>query len=126
MDVQMSTSYSDDERLYTGRSFVRPDLSYDIRSYLDQSKGLLTSRRARITADVDSFVSIMQDDSRLKSRSLEQAVVAPIEKIKAYVTTEVNGNIDRMTAAFNTMYRNNEFYIRDTYDELKRDHEEFR
>lgn len=125
-DIQLSSSYSEDTHLATGRSYVRPDLSNDIRSYLEQSKSRLSSTQSRMSAEIDAFVTSMQYDGRLKSRSLQQAVVVPLNKISAYVSAEAKTKADQVANAVNAMYRDNEFYMRDIYQAMKRHYDDMR
>lgn len=125
-DVQLSSSYSEDTHLATGRSYVRPDLSNDIRSYLDQSKNSLSTVKSRLSADIDAFVTSMQNDGRMKSRALQNAVVVPLNKIGAYVSAEVKTKVDQVTNTVNVMYGNNEFYMRDIHQALKRHYDDMR
>lgn len=123
-DVQLSASYTDDEHLLIGRSYVRPDLPNDIRSYMDQAKSRMTTRRAQIKSAIDALATTMQNDGRMKSRSLQQAVVVPITKIAQYIAAEVSTKVDSVTAAYNAMYRDNEFYMRDIIQAMKRHYED--
>lgn len=123
-DVQLSASYTDDEHLLIGRSYVRPDLSNDIRSYLDQAKTRMTTRKTQMKSEIDAFVTTMQNDGRMKSRSLQQAIVVPVSKIAQYIAAEVSTKVDRVTAAYNAMYRDNEFYMRDIIQAMKRHYED--
>lgn len=125
-DVQLSTSYSDDEHIFSGRSFVRPRLQADVRAYLAQVSDSIAASRTRLRADADSFASSMQADARIKSRPLQQSVVDPVNKIVSYVSNEVSAKHDQVAAAVNAVYNANEFYARDIYQGLKRHYDNIR
>lgn len=125
-DVQITTSYSDDEHLATGRTFVRPDLSTDIRSYLDQLKSRISAYRAQLNTDLEAMTISMKNDGRIKSRALEQAVTVPIGNVVDYLGSSVQAKVDQIEAAADVMYRDNAFYMRDAIVAFKRSYEQTR
>lgn len=119
-DLQLSTSYDDQERLVTGRTFIRPRLSSDIQTSLGQLRGQINAARQRLRTEMSAFQSSIDYDRRIKNHLMQSSVVEPVTKIVDYVRDEFDVKSNQISDAFNEKYRNNEFYIRDIYQALSR------
>lgn len=116
-DAHVSLSFNDNERLLTGRTSVRPELWNDIRNLFRPENFAVSPRLSR---DLSQFQSMMAEDMRYKSQYLSQSVVVPLASVASYYQNEMNNKMNQINTVFNTMYRANEFYIRDIHQALKR------
>jgi hypothetical protein len=118
--VQLSTGYSEHERLITGRSFINPRTSNDIQTSLNQLRDKIAAVRQRIVADKEQFQRSLDYDSRMKSHLMNRAVVEPFNNVVEYYSNELSDKGSQISQAFNEKYRRNEFYLRDIHQALER------
>jgi hypothetical protein len=120
-DVRASLSLSD-ERILSGNALLRPDISRDLAQYwreLSYSPPL-----AREWAAATSRLEReMSEDMRMKMSSWQNAV-QPISDAANAVLAEVNGKMEQLSYAFESSYRQNEFYMRDIHQALQRHYDD--
>lgn len=118
-DAQLNLALGDD-RVLSGRAYLRPTLWNDI-SGVFRTENFVSSR---LNSDFNSLLQTLNYDLRMKNNFFQQSVVTPASNVANYVKSEVNDKLNQVKRAFDVMYRNNEFYMRDIHQALKRHYDD--
>jgi hypothetical protein len=120
-DVAASLSMSDD-RMVTGRAYLRPEFVRDVRGYYQniQREPLMPRE---FGAAIERVRRVAQDEIQLKGRSANDAV-APMQETLRAISDAYNNKVNEIQNAFDMAYRGNEFYMRDIHQALRRHYDD--
>jgi len=112
-DISATLSLSD-ERLLTGRAFIRPGLREDVQGLLRLDQ--LYPRE--LASKTQQWTRTISDDFTLKGQRMQQAAVPFTNAAKA-IASDVNAKVVEVKAALQVIYNRDEFYIRTMHVALR-------